>query len=84
MGLTPTIRIRQSSHDMTLLALGLNHQTAPLALREQVALAPEQTGAALRELRSLAGMPQAPSAGTEVMAEGMASCPGGTESRCAG
>lgn len=44
---------------MTLLALGLNHQTAPLALREQVALAPERTGDALRELRSLAGVQEA-------------------------
>ena len=44
---------------MTLLALGLNHQTAPLALREQVALAPERTGDALRELRALAGVQEA-------------------------
>ena len=44
---------------MTLLALGLNHQTAPLALREQVALAPEHTSAALRELHALAGVHEA-------------------------
>lgn len=44
---------------MTLLALGLNHQTAPLALREQVALAPEHTCAALRELHALAGVHEA-------------------------
>lgn len=44
---------------MTLLALGLNHQTAPLALREQVALAPERTGDALRELRGLPGVQEA-------------------------
>ena len=44
---------------MTLLALGLNHQTAPLALREQVALAPERTGDALRELRALPGVQEA-------------------------
>jgi glutamyl-tRNA reductase len=44
---------------MTLLALGLNHQTAPLALREQVALAPERTTEALRELQSLEGVHEA-------------------------
>jgi glutamyl-tRNA reductase len=44
---------------MTLLALGLNHHTAPLALREQVAFAPERTGEALRELRALPGVHEA-------------------------
>jgi glutamyl-tRNA reductase len=34
---------------MTLLAFGINHTTAPLALRERVAFAPEQLEAALRE-----------------------------------
>jgi len=34
---------------MTLLAFGINHTTAPLALRERVAFAPEQLDAALRE-----------------------------------
>jgi glutamyl-tRNA reductase len=44
---------------MTLLALGLNHQTAPLALREQVALASEHTVDALRALRALPGVLEA-------------------------
>ena len=35
---------------MVLYALGLNHQTAPLAVREQVAFAPEAMGHALRDL----------------------------------
>ena len=44
---------------MTLLALGLNHQSAPLALREQVALSPELATAALRELRHEPGVREA-------------------------
>ncbi len=44
---------------MPLFALGLNHQTAPLALREQLAFAPEQIEAALKELRSVAGVREA-------------------------
>src|SRR5258706_15050779 len=35
---------------MELLALGLNHQTAPLALREQVAFVPEEVGRAIGRL----------------------------------
>jgi glutamyl-tRNA reductase len=35
---------------MALYALGLNHQTAPLAVRERVAFAPEAMGHALRDL----------------------------------
>lgn len=35
---------------MALIAVGLNHLTAPLALRERAAFAPEQAGEALREL----------------------------------
>jgi glutamyl-tRNA reductase len=35
---------------MSLYTLGLNHQTAPLAVREQVAFAPEGLGQALRDL----------------------------------
>ncbi len=35
---------------MSLYALGLNHATAPLAVREQVAFAPEGLGLALRDL----------------------------------
>ncbi|MEP7208170.1 MAG: glutamyl-tRNA reductase [Casimicrobiaceae bacterium] len=35
---------------MPLFALGLNHQTAPVQVREQVAFAPEGLGSALRDL----------------------------------
>ena len=35
---------------MAIFALGINHKTAPVALREQVAFAPEQVSQALREL----------------------------------
>ena len=35
---------------MQLLALGVNHHTAPLAIREQVAFGPEKLALALREL----------------------------------
>jgi len=34
-----------------LLALGLNHQTAPLALRERVAFVPDEVGSAIANLR---------------------------------
>ena len=36
---------------MQLLAVGLNHTTAPVSLREQLALAPEQLGEAVRAAR---------------------------------
>ena len=36
---------------MQLLALGLNHQTAPLALRERVAFVPDEVGSAIASLR---------------------------------
>ena len=39
---------------MALLSLGINHQTAPVDIREKVAFAPEQMSRALRELQ---GMP---------------------------
>lgn len=39
---------------MTIFALGINHKTAPVALREQVAFAPEQMAEALRAVRALA------------------------------
>ena len=35
---------------MPLLAVGLNHNTAPVAIREQVAFAPEQLRDALQHL----------------------------------
>ncbi|MDX5406534.1 MAG: glutamyl-tRNA reductase [Chromatiaceae bacterium] len=38
---------------MAIFALGINHKTAPVALREQVAFAPEQLPEALRELTTL-------------------------------
>ncbi|TNH20154.1 glutamyl-tRNA reductase [Halomonas sp. BL6] len=38
---------------MTLLALGINHRTATVAVREQVAFTPTQLESALAELRSL-------------------------------
>ncbi|MFP5390367.1 MAG: glutamyl-tRNA reductase [Gammaproteobacteria bacterium] len=37
---------------MQLLAVGLNHTTAPVSLREQLALAPEQLGEAVRAARN--------------------------------
>jgi len=41
---------------MTLYALGINHQTAPVALRERVAFADSAVPAALAELRALPGV----------------------------
>jgi glutamyl-tRNA reductase len=38
---------------MTLLALGINHQTAPVSLREQVAFADDTLASALASLRAL-------------------------------
>ncbi|MCX7902628.1 MAG: glutamyl-tRNA reductase, partial [Burkholderiaceae bacterium] len=42
---------------MQLLALGLNHQTAPLALRERVAFVPQEVGAAIGRLREQLAAP---------------------------
>ena len=44
---------------MPLIALGLNHLTAPVGLREQVAFDPEATAAALRELQHEPGVEEA-------------------------
>lgn len=44
---------------MPIVALGLNHQTAPLALREQVVFAPESTSSALSELTRVEGVREA-------------------------
>ena len=44
---------------MALIAIGLNHLTAPLAYRERVAFAPEDTGAALAQLTSQPGVREA-------------------------
>lgn len=55
--IAPVYRIDLNA--MSLLALGLNHQTAPVALREQVAFAPETLPAALASLRAMAGVHEA-------------------------
>ncbi len=44
---------------MALIALGLNHRSAPVALRERFAFAPEFTGAALSELIAQPGVREA-------------------------
>ncbi len=44
---------------MALIALGLNHQTAPVALRERVAFSAESTPPALAELSSQPGVSEA-------------------------
>ncbi len=41
---------QRTRHPMSLYALGLNHATAPLDLREQVAFSPDALGNALRDL----------------------------------
>lgn len=41
---------------MALLSLGINHQTAPVDIREKVAFAPEQISKALNELQSLSAV----------------------------
>lgn len=46
------IRWYESRAFMTLLALGLNHKTAPVDIRERVAFTPEKLPVALRELRA--------------------------------
>jgi len=42
---------RRSGSTVQLLALGLNHETAPLALRERVAFVPDEVGSAIASLR---------------------------------
>lgn len=44
---------------MTLLAIGLNHTTAPVALREKVAFGPDSLPRALAQLPALPGMAEA-------------------------
>jgi glutamyl-tRNA reductase len=44
--------IISSKQEMQLLAVGLNHTTAPVSLREKLALAPEQLGQAVVAARS--------------------------------
>ncbi len=44
---------------MHLIAFGLNHKTAPVAIREQAAFAPEQLPQALRDITAQAGVDEA-------------------------
>jgi glutamyl-tRNA reductase len=44
---------------MSLLALGLNHKTAPLEVRERVVFAPERLPSALQELSQVSGVSEA-------------------------
>lgn len=44
---------------MSLVVAGVNHKTAPIAVRERVSFAPEQIGDALCELRSFQGIDEA-------------------------
>lgn len=44
---------------MSLLALGLNHQTAPVGVRERVTFAPDRLYPALRDLRERGGVHEA-------------------------
>jgi glutamyl-tRNA reductase len=51
---SPGPRARVASDEARLHVLGINHQTAPVQLREQVAFAEEHVQAALSSLRALA------------------------------
>ncbi len=44
---------------MSLVAVGLNHQTAPVEIREQIAFAPEHIGKALQQMQSDLQVPEA-------------------------
>jgi glutamyl-tRNA reductase len=44
---------------MSLLTIGINHKTAPVAVREQVAFAPEQLDLSLRTLKEIEGVNEA-------------------------
>ncbi|MCB1756767.1 MAG: glutamyl-tRNA reductase [Gammaproteobacteria bacterium] len=44
---------------MSLLALGLNHKTAPLDIRELASFSPEKLGESLRELKNIVGVEEA-------------------------
>ncbi len=44
---------------MSLLALGLNHKTAPVDIREQASFSPDNLGDALRELQNINGVDEA-------------------------
>jgi glutamyl-tRNA reductase len=45
--------------NMTLLSLGINHQTAPVDIREKIAFSPEQLSGALLELQKLPAVNEA-------------------------
>ncbi len=47
------------SRAMSLLALGLNHKTAPVDIREQVSFSAEELGKSLRELKNIQGVNEA-------------------------
>lgn len=47
------------SRPMPLIALGINHQTAPVSLRERVAFAPDSAREALTSLKRVAGVDEA-------------------------
>ncbi len=44
---------------MMLICVGLSHRQAPIAVRERVAVAPEQIEARLRQLKALPGVREA-------------------------
>src|SRR5690606_29577164 len=48
--------LSQATDPMSLVAIGLNHQTAPVELRERVAFAGDRLQAALASLRTLPGV----------------------------
>ncbi len=66
---------------MALISLGLNHQTAPVALRERVAFAPDAMPDALRSLLSVPGVQEAALLSTCNRTELYASVEDGAETR---
>jgi glutamyl-tRNA reductase len=65
---------------MALIAIGLNHLTAPLAFRERVAFAPENTASALAELTAQPGVREAAILSTCNRTELYCTVEGGNES----
>ena len=53
------MRLRHPYERMHLFAFGINHKTAPVAIREQAAFAPERLPAALEDLTTRAGIDEA-------------------------
>src|SRR5690606_22963076 len=64
---------------MSLIALGINHRSAPVALRERVAFAGDALPRALAELRALPGVSEAALLSTCNRTELYAVAPGGDE-----